>query len=278
MGDKAVPQAAALEQVAALVRLRTLGHRCSRTVAAAAELLTEPLVWSGPDDVIPHPAPVSLALQPRLRVVVDEILTAAEVRYFAREALNRSGKPLLDDSDDSDNSDDEQVKRKWSSWAEHPLNERTVRLVCDQIRRHFEETRPLYLAGALLRRMTGKEGPPHVDKSNIGHYDYSATVYLGTVGVDFDGGHFAFIDASTNEVIEPRAGRCLLFASGTENLHQVSAVRRGARVALGLWFTLTSERGKCFGGGSQSSSKHRDAVGTAQGDPVLPLCEAVDPR
>lgn len=49
-------------------------------------------------------------------------------------------------------------------------------------------------------------------------------------------GSFHFIDAAGIEVVEPRAGRCLLFASGAEHLHQVPPVPNlkssGARCAL----------------------------------------------
>ena len=66
--------------------------------------------------------------------------------------------------------------------------------------------------------------PPHVDKANIGYYDYSAVLYMTTMGVGCEGGQLVFADPDGDEVIEPRAGRCVLFASGTEHLHQVQPV------------------------------------------------------
>jgi hypothetical protein len=64
-------------------------------------------------------------------------------------------------------------------------------------------------------------------------------LYLSTADVDFTAGRFAFLNGSDADVaaaetttdigattddhiIEPRAGRLLLFTSGFENLHQVS--------------------------------------------------------
>tara|TARA_B110001452_G_scaffold84433_1_gene69031 strand:+ start:316 stop:603 length:288 start_codon:yes stop_codon:yes gene_type:complete len=82
-----------------------------------------------------------------------------------------------------------------------------------------------------------------VDKANIGAYDYSAVLYLNTQGDDFEGGSLSFLDGADGgggdtEVVEPRAGRCVLFTSGAEHLHQVSPVTRGQRHAMGMWFTL----------------------------------------
>jgi hypothetical protein len=82
----------------------------------------------------------------------------------------------------------------------------------------------------------------HVDKCNVGYFDYSVLVYLSTFGVDFEGGNFAFKDAMGDEIVEPRAGRCVLFASGPEHLHQVCAVTGGSRKALALWFSLGPEK------------------------------------
>jgi hypothetical protein len=131
----------------------------------------------------------------------------------------------------------------WPDWADHPLNDRVRCLVSEAVKRHFGEDRPLYLAGALLTRKTSgcAPSPPHVDQANIGCYDYSAVLYLSTQGEDFEGGEFAFLDQGGAEVVQPRAGRCVLFTSGTEHLHQVAIVRSGVRRALGMWLTLTEE-------------------------------------
>ena len=137
---------------------------------------------------------------------------------------------------------------------------RLVRLflarIRDAVRTHFDEDRPLFLSGALLTRL---QPPPqrsaaqrqsggggtyeysiaHVDRANVASYDYSAVLYLNSKGGGFEGGDFRFVDATNDEVLEPRAGRCVLFPSGFENLHRVCAVSKGTRYALAAWLTLT---------------------------------------
>jgi len=98
----------------------------------------------------------------------------------------------------------------------------------------------------------------HSDKANTAHYDYSGLVYLSTGGgVDFSGGDFHFSapaarsstdvpspppdagdDAWVPEhTVRPRAGRLLLFTSGTENMHNVDRVDAGERFVFSMWFT-----------------------------------------
>ena len=241
---------------------RSAAHT-TRVVAPAAAYLAAPAVWSAPDDARAtqlyewlYPSRAKL---PRRRVVVDDLLSPAEVLYFAHEALDRFGDPLWDDEDDegdgsgSDEQSDGTAATAWPDWAPHPLNKRTCRLLCDRVRAHFGEERPLFLAGAMLTRKRPSDGtsPAHVDKCNQGSYDYSAVLYLSTRGVDFEGGEFVFADAQGDEIVEPRAGRAVLFASGTENLHVVRSVARGERIAMGMWFTLTPEEGEV--GWDQSS-------------------------
>mmetsp|Transcript_3459 Transcript_3459/g.7527 ORF Transcript_3459/g.7527 Transcript_3459/m.7527 type:complete len:175 (+) Transcript_3459:1361-1885(+) len=120
------------------------------------------------------------------------------------------------------------------------------------VRCEFGETRPLFLAGAMLTRNTAVRtldwagydyGAPHVDRANISSYDYSAVLYLNTQSRGFAGGDFAFVDEGGDEVIEPRAGRCLLFTAGFEHLHRVGAVTKGNRFVLASWFTLSATAG-----------------------------------
>mmetsp|Transcript_30515 Transcript_30515/g.36259 ORF Transcript_30515/g.36259 Transcript_30515/m.36259 type:complete len:85 (-) Transcript_30515:191-445(-) len=61
-------------------------------------------------------------------------------------------------------------------------------------------------------------------------------------GEEFDGGSFVFRDADGDESVEPKVGRCLLFSSGFNYLHQVLHVTRGERVIMGLWFTLQVDK------------------------------------
>ena len=132
---------------------------------------------------------------------------------------------------------------------------RLVSLLCWRVlcavRREFGEERPLYLAGAMLTRTQPPAGASpeydygvaHVDRANMASYDYSAVLYLNTQGRGFEGGDFAFVDARDDEVVEPRAGRCVLFASGFEHLHRVGKVKRGSRFVLASWFTLNRASG-----------------------------------
>uniref|UniRef100_A0A7S1EDK5 Fe2OG dioxygenase domain-containing protein n=2 Tax=Hemiselmis andersenii TaxID=464988 RepID=A0A7S1EDK5_HEMAN len=112
----------------------------------------------------------------------------------------------------------------------------------------------IYDSGALLTRLKGNPPKdewdvdpnhvywnPHVDKANIPTYDYSALLYLNTLGDDFEGGEFAFLDDDADRIVQPRAGRLLLFPSGPENLHQVREVTRGTRYVLAMWFTCSKQ-------------------------------------
>ena len=77
---------------------------------------------------------------------------------------------------------------------------------------------------------------PHVDKANIAAYDISALLYLSTAAVDFAGGLFAFNDPDADRLVEPVAGRLIVFDSGFENLHQVRPVFSGDRLLLSVWY------------------------------------------
>ena len=112
--------------------------------------------------------------------------------------------------------------------------------IAEHLRDLFDEERPLRLAGAMVLRTTADTGvePTHVDQANIPYYDYSAVVYLSTEGAELGGGKFAFRDAHGDALVSPRAGRCLLFSSGYEHLHQVQAVTSGVRMAISMGFTL----------------------------------------
>lgn len=221
--------------------------RPSRVVAAASSLLLEPIVWEAPESTT-HVRRLYERIYPlrpcllRRRAVVDALTTPAETAYFARDALDRFGDPMFGGEEDrEEDAEDSERGVAWVDWAAHPLNERVRGLICDAVRLHFCEARPLYLAGAMLTRKTAACGfsPPHVDQANIGYYDYSAVLYLSTHGEDFDGGALRFIDFEGDEVVEPRAGRCVLFTSGAEHLHQVEHVSSGVRLAMGMWFTLS---------------------------------------
>eukprot|EP01034_Spumella_vulgaris_P029284 gene29284-36307_t len=87
---------------------------------------------------------------------------------------------------------------------------------------------------------------PHADMNNTAHYHYSGLLYMSTYGEDFEGGRFKFLSnhsplpdyevlsgqvqgdftsVEANEIVElivePRAGRAVIFTAGPENTHRV---------------------------------------------------------
>ncbi|XP_017270866.1 prolyl 3-hydroxylase 3 [Kryptolebias marmoratus] len=69
------------------------------------------------------------------------------------------------------------------------------------------------------------------------HRDLSAILYLND---DFDGGEFIFTKRDAKTVtarVKPGCGRLLGFSSGPVNPHGVTAVTKGRRCALALWFS-----------------------------------------
>lgn len=72
--------------------------------------------------------------------------------------------------------------------------------------------------------------------------DYSAILYLNE---DFQGGKFFFAhgpkDLSPEQYVTPKCGRMVGFSAGPENMHGVTAVTKGRRCAVALWFTLDPE-------------------------------------
>ena len=225
--------------------------RSSTVMAAASSLLLAPLVWEAPISTRGSPLlyenvyPVRAGSLHR-RVVVDSILTLEESAMFAHHALDRFGDPMFGEEKDlEEDKEDSERGVAWCDWAENPLNDYIRIKLCKAIRLHFGETRPLYLAGAMNTRKTPGCGisPCHVDQANIGYYDYSAVLYHNTHGVDFEGGNFLFRDLEGDEIVEPKAGRCVLFTSGAEHLHQVETVTSGVRYAMGMWFTLAATCG-----------------------------------
>lgn len=83
---------------------------------------------------------------------------------------------------------------------------------------------------------------------NTPHYHYSGLLYLSTYQTDFTGGRFHFVRPKDDEeekeayegfvseqVIEPRKGRVVIFTSGKENKHYVERVKFGQRFVLSFW-------------------------------------------
>lgn len=144
----------------------------------------------------------------------------------------------------------------------------TVATLCGRVKssieREWAEDRPLFLAGALLTRL---QPPPmdgnghhngevegedasmydysvaHIDKANVASYDYSAVLYLNSKHHSFEGGDFCFLDEDGDSLLEPKQGRCVIFPSGAEHLHQVQNVTQGSRFVLASWYTLSGGHG-----------------------------------
>lgn len=215
------------------------------------------------------------ALRPCQRVVLDSFLSSDEIAYYVNENLSDIyGDPIFDEEDIG--SRKSLAARQ--DWPEDPLHDRICDRVYEQICCFFGEQRTLSLGGALLIRMQPEQTDPtndqeshtvesdfhsatchgldkvdeaaweydlttcHVDKANVGYYDYSVVLYLSTQGADFSGGQFVFNDPAGDEVVEARRGRCIMFTSGPHHLHQVRPVTDGSRMAIAMWFTLAGPR------------------------------------
>jgi 2OG-Fe(II) oxygenase superfamily len=75
---------------------------------------------------------------------------------------------------------------------------------------------------------------------------HSGLLYLSTFNVDFTGGRLVFLSDKFPEradlIVEPRAGRTVIFTSGPENTHYVERVTAGNRFVLAFWFTCDHRR------------------------------------
>ena len=80
--------------------------------------------------------------------MIDGLISAAVVRYFSHEVKDFDGDPLWEDA-----HADETVSA-WDEWGANSFNMHTCCLVCSKVRNFFDETRPLFLAGAILSRKT----------------------------------------------------------------------------------------------------------------------------
>uniref|UniRef100_A0A3Q0S1J7 procollagen-proline 3-dioxygenase n=1 Tax=Amphilophus citrinellus TaxID=61819 RepID=A0A3Q0S1J7_AMPCI len=93
---------------------------------------------------------------------------------------------------------------------------------------------PVHVDNCLLEPETKqcwKEPPAFI------HRDLSAILYLND---NFDGGELFFTNRDAKTVtarVKPSCGRLVGFSSGPVNPHGVTAVTRGRRCALALWFT-----------------------------------------
>ena len=103
----------------------------------------------------------------------------------------------------------------------------------------------------------------HIDMANQMSYDYSTVLLLNEVGEELDGevsggesfdngyldfdegevadeelsrGEFVFVDELEDIIVESKAGRLVIFSSGSENLHRIAPFKKGVRYSLAAWF------------------------------------------
>ena len=88
---------------------------------------------------------------------------------------------------------------------------------------------------------SGMELKPHVDnmhiynpdlKHNTPHRDYSSIIYLND---NYEGGNTIF--PNQNYKTTPKAGKLIVFPSGSSHPHGVTEVTSGIRYTLAMWFT-----------------------------------------
>jgi hypothetical protein len=277
----------------ALVAQRAGRHRHRRVLAVATRTISgNRQVWQAPSRQEPLSAERRHAMIegggdlealdrsvrcPRRRVLLDELATPRECALAVGASI--VGMDVHDEG--AAETGEAVVVASPPSTLRGTLGEGGVRLVAmlcwrvlRALRREFGEDRPLHLAGAMLTRTQPPAGSSeydygvaHVDRANMSSYDYSAVLYLNTQGGGFDGGDFAFVDDHEDEVVEPRAGRCVLFASGFEHLHRVGKVTRGSRFVLASWYTLNTSR-------TAGDALHRAEY--AMGEDVAPPAAAED--
>ena len=260
---------AAQSEQAKLAKRRRGKSRTSKMIAEAGKPLSGGrVVWDGPTEGSSsyeyrlHDG-AAQPNSPRRRAVVDNLASPSECRHAIGASL--FGMDGLGDQESDSYNGELTLVASPPERLKPFLGEGGCRLVQSllwkialAVKECLGETRKLYLSGALLTRLqppprrqgggssSGGDGGDsyqysvaHVDRANVASYDYSAVLYLNSKGVGFKGGDFSFVDESSDEVIEPRSGRCVLFPSGFENLHRVHDVTGGTRFALAAWFTLT---------------------------------------
>ena len=217
---------------------------------------------------------------PRRRVVTDSLASASECRNIIGASIlvmaglggGSARPPPVKNGETAVAVQDFQALRDWVGASTAGL----VADMCGRVRAtivsQWEETRPLYLAGALLTRLQPPDAPAgghdgydysvaHIDKANVASYDYSSVLYLNSKLQSFQGGDFCFIDEGGDTVLEPRQGRCVIFSSGPEHLHQAQQVTDGSRFVLASWYTLSPEHGQAIPTTAELMRMHANCAG-----------------
>ena len=80
---------------------------------------------------------------------------------------------------------------------------------------------------------------PGTNKERRAGDSFSVVLYLNSQGVSFVGGELCFVDTDADRVVEPAAGRVVMFTGGPENVHRVEPVQAGGtRYAIAMWFQI----------------------------------------
>ena len=137
----------------------------------------------------------------------------------------------------------------------------------------------------------------HIDKANVASYDYSSVLYLNSKVSDvdaaaaaaaaagsFEGGDFCFIDEGGDTLLEPRQGRCVIFSSGAEHLHQAQQVLAGSRFVLASWYTLSPQHGQPIPTATdlmqaqRATGKEEDAEGEEEEEELMDVQAMLDAK
>ena len=217
---------------------------------------------------------------PRRRVVTDALASASECRHVIGASIlamaglgsGSARPPPVKNGETAVAVQDFKELRDWVGASTAGLVADLCRRVRTTIVAQWEETRPLYLAGALLTRLQPPDAPTgghdgydysvaHIDKANVASYDYSSVLYLNSKMHSFQGGDFCFIDEGGDTVLEPRQGRCVIFSSGPEHLHQAQQVTDGSRFVLASWYTLSPMHGQAIPTAADLLRMHATSAG-----------------
>lgn len=97
----------------------------------------------------------------------------------------------------------------------------------------------------LTSRRPGGQDAIHCDEEEFANVHYSGVLYLGTQGMDFEGGAFTLVekeaDGLATKKLVPEKGKAILFSGGWENIHFVEPVSRGLRWCIPMFFTTAGE-------------------------------------
>lgn len=228
----------------------------------------EPLYRHHVYDAVPGCSPDPLHNPTCGRLIADDFATAAETSEMVA-AMDRSFKGLYHQGEETLLVPEADSKYRMGDSAFNL----TVTLL-ERVRlgvARFLNASDLFYSGSLLKRMdypplddgmqldpSHDSSNPHVDKANIASYDWSALLYLTSVGKEFEGGELAFNDLDADRVVQPLAGRLVAFSSGLENLHRVMPMTGGKRYVLSMWFTCSARHAHPQIGGDAAANRGRD--------------------